>query len=234
MDIPYIYSIHNKLMKRLKIDLHIHTNHSKDGKMSPEDLVRKAKNMGFDAIAVTDHGTIKGAVETERIAKRIAKDMIVIVGQEVNTDNGEILAYGIREDIKEEEDIVKTCKEIKQKNGFLIIPHPFDPMRKGAGKRIAEVMEYADAVEGFNERTIVSRFNDKSMAFVRENGVSAVAGSDAHFLEEFGKTYMLIDSKKETKDILEAIKEGKAELFMEKHGKAYEFKRGLKKIKTYF
>lgn len=221
-------------MEQVKVDLHIHTSYSKDGRMSPEDLVRKAKRLGFDAISVTDHGTVKGAIEAERIAKRIAKDLIVIIGQEVKTKSGEILAYDIREDIEEERDLIQTCGEIKRKNGFLIIPHPFDPMRKGIGKRVDDVMEYVDAVEGFNERTVISRFNEKTMRFVKEKRIPAIAGSDAHFIEEFGNTYTLVDSRRQGRDILRAIKEGRAEMIMENHGMFYGFKRGLKKIRTYF
>ncbi|MCK4496699.1 MAG: PHP domain-containing protein, partial [Candidatus Aenigmarchaeota archaeon] len=65
----------------MKVDLHIHTKYSKDGEINPEDLVKKAVELGFDAIAVTDHGTIKGAIETKEIARKTAKDLIVFVGQ---------------------------------------------------------------------------------------------------------------------------------------------------------
>ncbi len=216
------------------MDLHTHTRHSKDGKISPEELARKAAKLGFDAIGVTDHGTVRGAIETERIAKRIAKDLIVIIGQEVKTKQGEVLVYGIRDDIEEEQDLIKTCQEVKDKKGFLIVPHPFDPMRRGTGKRIMEIMKHIDAVEGFNERTIINRFNDNAMAFVKENRIPAVVGSDAHFIDEFGKTYMLIESRKNKMDMLKAIRKGRVEFFMQGHGMMYGFKRGLKKIRTYF
>lgn len=237
----YISLIDNKVMnqdKRLKVDLHIHTLHSKDGKMKPEELVRKAMDQGFDLIAVTDHGTTRGALDAEKAAERMfreeGKELIVIVGQEVKTGQGEILSYGIREDIEEGQDLLKTCQEIRKKGGFLIVPHPFDLMRRGIGDSINGVKEYVDAAEGFNERTLVTRFNNKAMAFLRENSIPVVVGSDAHFIDEFGKTYMLVESRKSKKDIFDAIRKGKTELIMQKHGSAYGFKRGLKKIRTYF
>lgn len=228
--------------KQLKIDLHIHTLHSTDGKNDPEELVRMAMDQGFDIIAVTDHGTTRGALDAEKAAERMfqeeGKELIVIVGQEVKTRQGEILAYGIREDIQEGMDLIKTCQEIKSRGGFIIVPHPFDLMRRGIGQEINNVREYVDAAEGFNERTLVTRFNDKAMAFLKKNSIPVAVGSDAHFKDEFGKTYMLIESggnnKKSKEDVFDAIRKGKTEFITQKHGRAYGFRRGLKKIRTYF
>ncbi len=230
--------------KRLKIDLHTHTHHSKDGKNKPEELVRKAIDQGFDMIAVTDHGTTRGSLDAEKAAERISreegKELIVILGQEVKTRQGEILAYGIREDIQEGMDLLKTCQEIKSKGGFLIVPHPFDLMRRGIGQEINNVREYVDAAEGFNERTLITRFNDKAMTFLKENAIPVVVGSDAHFKDEFGKTYMLIESegkgksRRNMEDVFDTIKKGRIEFITQKHGRAYSFKRGIKKIRTYF
>ncbi|MCD4702531.1 MAG: PHP domain-containing protein [Candidatus Aegiribacteria sp.] len=43
-------------------DLHIHTTCS-DGELTPSEIVRAAKNLGFDTIAVTDHDTTSGISE---------------------------------------------------------------------------------------------------------------------------------------------------------------------------
>ncbi len=221
-------------MKHLKVDLHIHTKYSKDGDINPEDLVKKAVELGFDAIGVADHGTLKGALETERVSKKIARVLIVLVGQEINTEQGEVIVYNVRNNIKENQDLIKTCKEVKEKRGFLIIPHPFDLMRRGIGENTERVLEYADVVESFNARTVINRFNDKAMRFARENKIPAVVGSDAHFLSEFGKTYMLIESDKKESEILKAIKNNKVEFVMQKHDMKSGVKRGLRKIRTYF
>ena len=236
----YISLIDNKVMnqdKRLKVDLHIHTTHSKDGKIRPLDIVNRAINLEFDVIAITDHGTTRGALAAESVAENLGKKTgtpMVIVGQEVKTRQGEILAYGIREDINEDQDLLATCQEIRKKGGFLIVPHPFDLMRRGIGDSVNNVKEYVDAAEGFNERTVVTKFNNRAMAFLRENNSPVGVGSDAHFIAEFGKTYMLVDSRKSKKDIFDAIRKGKTEFIIQKHSKAYGFKRGLKKIRTYF
>lgn len=220
-------------MKPLKIDLHIHTKYSKDGDIEPEELVKKAIELGFDAIAVTDHGTLKGAVETEKAAKKVAKDLIVFVGQEIKTEKGEILVYNVRDEIDEKQDLIKTCREAKEQKGFLVIPHPYDLMRRGIGEHLKSVIKYADALEVFNARTIINRFNEKAMSFARENRIPVVVGSDAHFMSEFGRTYMLVESRKNPVDILQAIKKGRTKPVMQKQDMRSGMKRGLRKIRTY-
>jgi predicted metal-dependent phosphoesterase TrpH len=221
-------------MKRLKVDLHIHTKHSKDGEIEPKDLVKKAAELGFDAIAVTDHGTVKGAIETKEIARKTAKNLIVFVGQEVKTNKGEVLVYNVRKEIKEEQDLLKTCQEAKKSKGFLVVPHPFDLMRRGIGENTKSILGYVDAIEGFNARTVINRFNERAMEFTKENNKPMVVGSDSHFLDEFGKTYMLIESEKGERGILSAIEKGRFEIVMQKHDMKLSMKRGMRKIRTYF
>ncbi len=232
--ILYIFPCHNKPMKPLKVDMHVHTRHSQDSDTDPAELVRKAAELGFDAIAVTDHLTTRGAIEAEETARRIGSDLIVFIGQEAMTRQGEILVYGMREDIAPEQDIVKVCREAKGKGGFLIVPHPFDAMRKGVGSRIYSILDYVDAVEGFNARTVMGRFNRKAREFVSEEGIPSVAGSDAHFLEEFGMTYNLVRSGKSREGILEAIRSGSTEPVIQRQGLRSGFKRGMRKIRSYF
>ncbi len=51
------------------IDLHIHTSHSPDAVDEPCWAVERAKQRGLLAIAITDHGTIKGWREARRLAR---------------------------------------------------------------------------------------------------------------------------------------------------------------------
>lgn len=43
----------------MSVDLHIHTTYS-DGGSTPEEIIRMAKSMGLEAIAITDHDTLEG------------------------------------------------------------------------------------------------------------------------------------------------------------------------------
>ena len=52
------------------VHLHNHTHHSLlDGLTKPAELVQLVKDMGMEAVAITDHGTMSGAVEFYKAAK---------------------------------------------------------------------------------------------------------------------------------------------------------------------
>lgn len=66
----------------MKIDLHNHTFYS-DGKYSPEELVLRAKRNGVDVFALTDHDSVFGCDEIEKIGKE--HGIMVIKGMELST-----------------------------------------------------------------------------------------------------------------------------------------------------
>ncbi|MDI3547632.1 MAG: 3,5-nucleoside bisphosphate phosphatase [Halanaerobiales bacterium] len=65
------------------VDLHIHTTAS-DGSMTPEEVVEKAIELGYRAIAITDHDTIEGIPSAIKAAE--GSHLEVIPGIEINTD----------------------------------------------------------------------------------------------------------------------------------------------------
>lgn len=216
----------------LRVDMHVHTNHSKDSRASPQDVVKRALELGLDAIAVTDHNTVSGALEAERAASRTP--LLVIPGQEVMSREGEVIVLDVRENIPHGMTALQTMKAGKKGGGFVVVPHPFDLMRNGIGKAMESCLKYIDAIEAFNARTILGMFNNKAMAFAQEHNLPITAGSDSHFPEEMGNTHMLIRSAKTTKAILKAIASGRAEIVARKQSLPWGVKRGLLKIRTYF
>ncbi|RLT38375.1 MAG: PHP domain-containing protein, partial [Chloroflexi bacterium] len=51
--------------------LHVHSEYSLlDGMSKVEPLVKRAKAMGQDALAITDHGALYGAIEFYEMAKK--------------------------------------------------------------------------------------------------------------------------------------------------------------------
>ena len=75
-------------------NLHLHTNYS-DGVLTPLELCRKAKAMGYGALAITDHNTVSGWKAFRTAAE--AESMGYLLGMDCNVmDTGRnfhIVAY---------------------------------------------------------------------------------------------------------------------------------------------
>lgn len=75
----------NRITRRIlnrKIDLHTHTTCS-DGVLSPADLVKKAKEIGLSALAITDHDTTAAWTQASHAA--VLLDMELVSGVEIST-----------------------------------------------------------------------------------------------------------------------------------------------------
>ena len=53
------------------VHLHVHTQYSLlDGALKISDLMKRAKEYGMSAVAMTDHGNMYGAVDFQKSAKK--------------------------------------------------------------------------------------------------------------------------------------------------------------------
>jgi predicted metal-dependent phosphoesterase TrpH len=198
--------------KALKADLHIHTAHSGDSDISAWDIIEHARVSELDIVGVTDHHTIKGAVETKKLAAKEFPSLIVLIGQEVKTKSGEIIIFGLEKDIPRKLPLKETCQTARKMGGFVVIPHPYDRLRGGIGGKIKDIVPYIDAVEVLNSKSIWKRFNKKARDFAIANRLPMIAGSDAHIPQYIGACYTLIDSAPNEKSIYAAIKAGKTQV----------------------
>jgi hypothetical protein len=189
----------------LTCDLHVHTNYSKDGESSVEEILRKAEVVGLDAIAITDHDSVDGAKK----ALSIPSPVLVIPGIEVSTKQGHLLVLGVTEIIPADLDVVATVNIARRMGALAILPHPYHVWRHGVARRKKAGMHIVDAVEAFNSRYIVGSANQKAARIAKRLGKPCVGGSDAHNAKfvGFGRTY--IDAEKNVPAILEAIRAGR-------------------------
>lgn len=81
------------------VDLHCHSRHSHDSLMDPEFVSRRAPNVGFNGVCVTDQQAVNGCSMTHRIAAPFG--FVVLRGVEVNTWEGRVLAYGVEDDSRD-------------------------------------------------------------------------------------------------------------------------------------
>jgi predicted metal-dependent phosphoesterase TrpH len=177
-------------MNYLRVEFHCHTIYSKDSLTRPAALVAACRRKGIDRVVVTDHNTIVGA----RAAKALDPER-VIVGEEIMTDRGEILAAFVSEEVQPGLTPQETIRRLKDQGAFISVSHPFDSMRKGGWKEpdLLEILPEVDAIEVFNSRCMNPRFNREARQFAEKHNLAGTVGSDAHVTFELGRSLMQLE-----------------------------------------
>jgi len=149
----------------------------------PEKALAACRRKGIQRLVVTDHNTISGA----QLALQLAPEM-VIVGEEIMTQRGELLAAFVKEEIPAGLDPKEAISRLRAQNAFISVSHPFDNMRKGhwAPADLQEIAPLVDAIEVFNSRCMLPWYNWRAAAFARSHHLAGTAGSDAHVPGEIG------------------------------------------------
>ena len=193
----------------MKYNMHIHSKYSYDGILEPKAIVKITMKRGLNGIAITDHNTIKGALEAKKYE---TDDLKVIAGSEIKTERREIIGLFLEEEISSR-DFYEVIDRIKEQNGIVVVPHPFDKLRKSTFTPTKEDVMFIDCIEGFNSRCIFQRYNKEAINFAIKHGLKIVAGSDAYFRNEIGNAG--IETNEE--DIGKAISNGEIKIFGKKN-----------------
>ena len=90
--------------------------------MDPAKVVRVARKRGLAAIAVTDHGTIRGGFLAREASR--GEDVTVIVGAEIRTEYGDVIGLFLEEEVvaRRFDDVVS---EIRAQGGLAVLAHPY-------------------------------------------------------------------------------------------------------------
>jgi predicted metal-dependent phosphoesterase TrpH len=191
----------------LKADLHVHTEYSLDCNTPLPEIITRCQERGINCLAISDHGTIEGALEMLKIAP-----FKVIVAEEILTPRGEIMGVFLKEGIPSGLSVNETVARIRAQNALVLIPHPFDRFRPSAldNESLEELQAQGeiDAIEVFNSRTPLYRSSSKAAAFARKHGLPGSAGSDAHTPYEIGNAYVEMPEFSGRDDFLEALAQG--------------------------
>ncbi|AEH06023.1 PHP domain-containing protein [Methanothermococcus okinawensis] len=200
--------------KYSKADLHIHSKYSgvmkymgfkfPDSVEEPRNIMKYAKKKGLDVIAVTDHNTIKGGLETKKLEKEFGID--VVVGSEIMTKDGEVLGLYLNEEIPKGLSAEETIEMIHEQNGLAVAPHPYSPICKALGDKIFKLN--LDGVEVFNAYHRDGIVNNIALKRVMKNyykkPVAFLGNSDGHIAKMVGNGYTTFEGINKD-DVYDAI-----------------------------
>jgi len=175
------------------IDLHVHTKLSSDSNVSPETYLEAASRheTGLGAICFTEHRSYPVDPELDRLYGELTKryGVLIFKGIEADTNLGHLLIFGVTEELRRRFDLdgrmhrAEHMIEVVHGEGGIAIPaHPFRD--SGYGTRLdelrAKVGVALSAIEAINGQNTRAQ-NVEAIAAAEKLGLTALAGSDAHF-----------------------------------------------------
>jgi predicted metal-dependent phosphoesterase TrpH len=213
-----------------KLDLHNHTNYSSDGVLPPAALLNMAKQRGLDCLAITDHDSVRGALEAASLALADPTLPRVIPGVELTTRVGEIIGLYVSEDIPKRLPLNEAVTRIREQGGLVYLPHPFDYLRRGtiSPRERLRAAQWADIIEVVNGRSLGPGPAKKAAALAEKLGKPAGAGSDAHWPSEVGTVYVVTAALPTVETLVDLLAAGHVQGGM--RSRQYVLNWGLKSL----
>jgi predicted metal-dependent phosphoesterase TrpH len=175
-------------------DLHIHSIYSYDGTASIASILARARQVGLNVIAITDHDAIKGSLQAVDLAPKFGIE--VIPGIEITTAQGDLLALFVTNKVERGLSLIGTIMRVGELGGICIAPHP---MARGMGMNslsdvsILRALTHPDAariligIEMYNATAFDRATNHHAERILEEHPcIAQVGNSDAHILEAIG------------------------------------------------
>lgn len=221
-----------------RADLHIHTTAS-DGIDDVVAIVERAADRDdLDLIAITDHDRIDAALAGRSIARDRGLAIDVIIGEEVTTLGGHLLALFIERPIRPYRSLGRTIAAVHEAGGLAIPAHPLVPYPLCAqGWVLRRLLDDADdavrpdALETFNPTALGRPWHDRVVRFAEEQHLAHIGNSDAHALEAVGSGWTTFPGRSAA-DLRAAIAAGTTEhggSFHDATGQVGVFGRQLRK-----
>ena len=176
-----------------RADLHIHTLASDGTAGVAEILDHVEAKTNLDVIAITDHERIDAALAARSMARDLGLHADVVVGEEVTSRGGHLLALFIERRVRPLRSLRDTIAEVHDLGGLAIPAHPLVPyplcaqgfvlrgLLESGDERVAP-----DGLETFNPTTLGRPWHGRVVRFAESYGLAKVGNSDAHAVEAIG------------------------------------------------
>jgi predicted metal-dependent phosphoesterase TrpH len=197
-------------LRLLKADLHTHTAEDPKDKITygAEELILKAAGQGFEVLAITNHQCLTFDQDLFSLARD--HGLLLIPGMEVKIQNRHVLILNPPEGKTLE--CFSDLAALNRPDCLVIAPHPYYPGFHSLNGYLTRHLEFFQALEYCHFYTTHLNFNRRAMRLSQTSGLPLVGTSDAHFLDQLGTTYSLIQAEKDMESIFSAIRRGKVKV----------------------
>jgi hypothetical protein len=172
-----------------KADLHLHSTYS-DGLESVQAILAHVnQHTDLDVIAITDHDRLDGSLLARDLAAR--GRVQIIVGEELSTRDGHLLALGIEQHIAPGLSMAESITAIHEQGGLAVAAHPLSRWVSSASLETLDALaSRLDGLEACNASFAGLGSNVRAHSLNRARyGLAETGGSDAHTLEAIGSSY---------------------------------------------
>jgi predicted metal-dependent phosphoesterase TrpH len=189
----------------VRLDMHVHSRYSVDSRLSFEQIIERITYQGLQGFALTDHNTTEGLVELEKLRSAYPGYWFV-PGVEVSTQEGHLLAYGVRQSPPPDRPLAETLERVAALGGVSVLAHPFRWVH-GVGRRVA-TQAPVQGLEGRNGKNS-ELANTRAELLAAHRAISSTGGSDAHEPDQLGRAFTEFpDEVTSVDDLLEQIRKG--------------------------
>ena len=179
-----------------RADLHIHTLAS-DGTSGIEEILDHAVRVAaLDVIAITDHERTDAAFAGQEMAISRGLPIEVVIGEEVTTLGGHLLALFLQEPVRSLRSMRSTIAAVHEQGGLAIPAHPLVPYPLCAqGFTLRRLLAdpdprfHPDGLETFNPTALGRPMHARVGQFAEEFGLAALGNSDAHAASAVGTCF---------------------------------------------
>lgn len=191
----------------LKVDLHLHSSEDPVDVIdhSARQLIDKAAELGFDALALTLHDC--DLRDPALVSYARDRGIVMVPGVERTIDGRHVVLLNF----PERTDHVRTFEDLAElrrtANGLVVAAHPYFPDSTCLRSRLDRHVDLFDAVEWSYFWTRGLNFNANAARFAAKHGKPLVANSDLHDLRQLGRTYSLVAADRDPDSICAAIRD---------------------------
>jgi predicted metal-dependent phosphoesterase TrpH len=201
----------------LKVDLHTHTADDPADRIpyQTHELIDRAAELGFDALAVTLHDRQLDLAAFRDYAA--ARGVVLIPGIERAIQGRHVLLLNYSRAAETVASFDDLARLKEREHGIVIAPHPFFPAGSALRGLLSKHAHLFDAVEWNGMFTRRVNFNVRAERWAARHGKPMVGNGDVHRLEQLGTTYSLVDAESNADAICDAIAAGRVQVVATPH-----------------